>query len=216
MCFHGYLDIQKGFLCYDPLAHRIRISRNFIFLDNVYFYTQQSSSATSDCSLFFNPFVTDDVKDDIGIPTQETIGQPQSPSPPPAQNHTLDESAHETFAPPDGSIEPLMLRRSPRMSHSPQRYGSSPPHSQSLVATLDSVDIPSSYQHALNIPCWKKPWMHDNDSWELLSCPSDTTIIVSRWVFSVKLKVMGKRYKARLVAQGYKQGYGIERIRNSL
>lgn len=34
--FLGYGDGEKGFLCFDPIARRIRISRNVAFLDNVY------------------------------------------------------------------------------------------------------------------------------------------------------------------------------------
>ncbi|GKV06593.1 hypothetical protein SLEP1_g18466 [Rubroshorea leprosula] len=48
----------------------------------------------------------------------------------------------------------------------------------------------------------------------MVPCPSNVSIIGSRWVFSIKLKIDDsiERYKARLVAQGYKQEYRIDYI----
>ncbi|KAL5749354.1 hypothetical protein ACOSP7_023957 [Xanthoceras sorbifolium] len=42
--FLGYSVHQKGFLCYDPHLHRIRISRNVIFLENQNFFTTHIDS----------------------------------------------------------------------------------------------------------------------------------------------------------------------------
>ena len=46
----------------------------------------------------------------------------------------------------------------------------------------------------------------ENHTWELVPRPAGSPIIGSKWVYSVKLKSDGSldRYKARLVAQGYK------------
>ena len=30
-CFLGYDETQKGYRCYDPISHRLRVSRNFVF-----------------------------------------------------------------------------------------------------------------------------------------------------------------------------------------
>ena len=30
-CFLGYGETQKGYLCYDPVSHRLRVSRNVVF-----------------------------------------------------------------------------------------------------------------------------------------------------------------------------------------
>ncbi|GKV37327.1 hypothetical protein SLEP1_g45367 [Rubroshorea leprosula] len=73
---------------------------------------------------------------------------------------------------------------------------------------------------AVSIPCWKEAMdselsaLLENDTWDMVPCPSNVSIIGSRWVFSVKFKADGsiERYKARLVAQGYKQEYGIDYI----
>lgn len=35
--FFGYNTTYKGFLCYDPTSHRLRISRNVVFFDQQFF-----------------------------------------------------------------------------------------------------------------------------------------------------------------------------------
>lgn len=54
--------------------------------------------------------------------------------------------------------------------------------------------------------------LEENDTWDLVDRPTNATIIGSRLVYSVKMKDDGylDRYKAKLVAQGYKQEYGID------
>ena len=33
-CFIGYGEIQKGYACYDPISHRLHISRNVVFWEH--------------------------------------------------------------------------------------------------------------------------------------------------------------------------------------
>src|SRR2546430_15795644 len=49
-------------------------------------------------------------------------------------------------------------------------------------------------------------------TWELVPRPPSTSIVTCRWVFSVKHNPDGTvaRYKARLVARGFTQTYGID------
>lgn len=51
----------------------------------------------------------------------------------------------------------------------------------------------------------------DNDAWELVDLPSDSSIVKCRWVLNKKLDVNDKvRYRARLVAKGFTQRRGID------
>jgi len=49
-------------------------------------------------------------------------------------------------------------------------------------------------------------------TWTLIPHPRNTNIVTYRWIFTVKYKPVGTidRYKARLVARGFTQTYGID------
>lgn len=51
-----------------------------------------------------------------------------------------------------------------------------------------------------------------NQTWELTPKPSDVKPISCKWVYKVKRKADGsvERLKARLVAQGFSQEYGLD------
>jgi histone deacetylase 1/2 len=50
-----------------------------------------------------------------------------------------------------------------------------------------------------------------NQTWKVVRKPENVNVIGSRWVFSLKKKDDDTfKYKARLVAQGFHQVYGID------
>jgi hypothetical protein len=70
----------------------------------------------------------------------------------------------------------------------------------------------------MSIPHWRASMdlefqaLRHNGTWQLVpSCPG-VNVIDSKWIFKVKKHVDGsiERYKARLVAQGFKQRYGLD------
>jgi hypothetical protein len=99
---------------------------------------------------------------------------------------------------------------------------------QVLLAKLDvpaapSIPVPLSYQEALQSPqCseWKEAILseltsiEENQTWVLVDRPSNEQINVvsSKWVFTVKENIDGsiERFKARLVARGFSQKYGVD------
>ena len=54
--------------------------------------------------------------------------------------------------------------------------------------------------------------LQENHTWDLMTCPPGVTPIGCKWVYSVKFRSDGSldRYKARLVALGNRQEYGID------
>lgn len=79
----------------------------------------------------------------------------------------------------------------------------------SLLATLPSGAIPNSYSQAVRHECWQKALRHEldaphaNHTWDIVPCPA---------VKPTGYKSGGSldRYKARLVALGNRQEYGID------
>ena len=53
-----------------------------------------------------------------------------------------------------------------------------------------------------------------NGTWDVVNLPKGKKSVGRKWVFTVKYKADGsiERYKARLVARGFTQTYGIDYI----
>ncbi|RVX07465.1 Retrovirus-related Pol polyprotein from transposon RE1 [Vitis vinifera] len=89
---------------------------------------------------------------------------------------------------------------------------------KSFVNQLSTIAIPSSVQEALADPRWKAAMneemksLQKNETWELVECPPGKKPVGCRWIYTVKYKADGsiERFKARLIAKGYTQTYGID------
>ena len=184
MCFFGFATHQKGFVCYDPIGRRIRVSRNVIFFENQYFFQTHM-----DCPHPSSPALLPGFSDQTSVtrfnpafvyhrrekpPTAD--GPP--PNPPPTSGSTT------TFA----------LRRSSRNSRPPDRYGFT--HT-SLMTTLSSISIPSSYLQAVQHDCWNQAMKEEldaldlNHTWDIVECTSAVKPIGCKWSYSIKLKSDG-------------------------
>jgi hypothetical protein len=85
-----------------------------------------------------------------------------------------------------------------------------------------SVPIPTSYEAAINDKVYGQKWrtaiqeelkaLEINGTWREEVLPSGTNLVSTKWVFLVKIKSDGTldRFKARLVARGFSQIYGID------
>ncbi|BBG97094.1 transposable element gene [Prunus dulcis] len=220
--FLGYSVHQKGFLCYDPNLRRIRVSRNVIFLENQYFFPTHHDPVSPSFSVL--PMFTNssaapvlNISSPAPVPSQplfvyqrrssETSHQPPAPpQPPPAPSPTA--------APVPATAPPPQTEYSVRRP--PDRFGSSP--LSLFTATLSSISLPSSYTQAMQHECWRTAVetellaLEENQTWDIVPCPSSVKPLGSKFVFSVKLRSDGSidRYKARLVALGNKQEYGLD------
>ncbi|KAM2165513.1 hypothetical protein ACFX1R_039652 [Malus domestica] len=89
---------------------------------------------------------------------------------------------------------------------------------KSFVNQLSTVYIPNSVQEALANPRWKESMNEElrslkkNATWELLDLLAGKKPVGCKWVYTVKYKADGTvdQFKARLVANGYTQKYGID------
>jgi hypothetical protein len=86
---------------------------------------------------------------------------------------------------------------------------------------LSAISGPVSYKMALKAPDSEK-WLEainsellsisKNDVWNIMDKPKDANIVSTRWVFVKKLDENGQilKYKARLVAHGFEQVFGVD------
>ncbi|RVW29825.1 Retrovirus-related Pol polyprotein from transposon RE1 [Vitis vinifera] len=87
-----------------------------------------------------------------------------------------------------------------------------------LVASIDSISVPKTVTEALNHPGWKNAMLEeicaleDNHTWKLVDLPQGKKVVGCKWVFAIKVNPDGSvaRLKARLVARGYAQTYGVD------
>jgi len=210
--FLGYAINKKGYVCYDPQLRRIRVSRNVVFFENQFFFP--SYVAPSSSSFSFMPQFLDFSHTMERFKPGLVYTRRRLPS------GTLPDSAPILDFVPPPALDPvtsvLPLRWSTRSSKPPDWYGFFTPIS--LSTTLSSISIPSSYTQAMEHDCWKKAMqeelqaLQENHTWDIVSCPPTVKPIGSKWVFSIKLRSDGSldRYKARLVALGNRQEYGID------
>jgi hypothetical protein len=81
---------------------------------------------------------------------------------------------------------------------------------------------PRNYREAINHPLYGKKWelaireeyesLMKNGAWGLVEAPPGRNIVTCKWVFKAKRDAEGRivRFKARLVARGFTQAYGID------
>lgn len=115
-------------------------------------------------------------------------------------------------------IDDFMINDIPKESIS----SDSPRRSERLKAqqahtTKTNYYEPKTYKQAISCED-KDKWLlamteeltsiHDNNTWSIVDLPNGRTAIGCRWVFKLKDCDDIKRYKARLVAQGFTQKYG--------
>lgn len=119
---------------------------------------------------------------------------------------------------------PIALRKGKRKcttQHPIARYVSYrklAPHMKTFVANVEKDIIPKTFDEAICDPKWKEAIeeelraLHKNGTWKITSLPKGKSVVSSKWVFTIKYNSDGSinKYKARLVARGFTQTYGID------
>ncbi|RVX06418.1 Retrovirus-related Pol polyprotein from transposon RE1 [Vitis vinifera] len=211
--------LDVGFVCYDPTLHRTRISKNVIFFENQHFFPVSSSTVSSSSTVVLPSFeqqfsdlhpVNSRFQPGI-VYTRRSRPQSLSVAHPISDPTTLQMQ----------SVAAPSVRRSSRVSVPPNRYGfpssSSGNSISALTAALSKFDIPTCYSHAAKHDCWRQAMQEEiasleaNHTWDIEPCPPTIVPLGCKWVYSVKVRSDGSldRYKARLVALGNNQEYGV-------
>ena len=182
----GYGTETKGYRLYDLERAKVFYSRDVVFNESSCGIEVPSEEEKKNET----PYVEFD-----SLPEQKPDDQPV---------------ANETTEP--------VLSRPERERRPPDYYGE--------WETITSTDLnePKTVKEALASPD-KAKWMTAmdreleslgiNDVWDLVELPKDRKAVGSKWVFKLKRNADGsvERYKARLVAQGFTQKFGVESVR---
>jgi hypothetical protein len=232
--FTGYATQQRGYMLYDEKAKSFFSSRSVIFDEaNLPFQVKASPNPTVIVHPINTP-IYDDICRDSNIDSDSDPDAPTKRSenllsnPPFALDH--DHAPSEDFV--DDNTK---QRRSTRVRGQPirlsdeqedamarrQLQSQAPLEDKESVNLASAAEEPTSYRSALtsvHSAKWKSAMeseissLMENSTWTLTTLPKDAKVVGSKWIYKLKLDENGKpqRFKARLVAQGFSQRYGID------
>ncbi|RVW68108.1 Retrovirus-related Pol polyprotein from transposon RE1 [Vitis vinifera] len=173
--FLGYAIPHKGYVCYDPHARRIRVSRNVIFFENQYFFPSHVKLPSAFVFLlpnfFESPTIVERFKPGFVYERHSRYESNSTSSVPPFD---LDLT-------PDPALASTTLRRSTRLSRPLDWYGLF--SHVSLVATLSTISIPSCYKQAMEHECWQNAMqaelqaLEENHTWDIVPCPPTVNLL---------------------------------------
>ena len=89
---------------------------------------------------------------------------------------------------------------------------------QAFVYSFDSITLPKTVDDALSSSSWRQAMEEElqalaqNHTWDLVPLPQGKHVVGNQWVYAVKEHSDGslERYKARVVAKGFTQKYGLD------
>lgn len=184
----GYSEGNKAYRVYNQSTRKLMIRRDVIFNENV----QQEH------------VVTEKVEKEEEMPN-DCEKREESTS-----------STHEYKNPR------LPIPRSPYPKRTKSRIDDEKKEEQAVIAEVFMASAePQTYAEAMetdDAEKWKEAINDElnslkvNNTWILVDRPKNTNIVTNRWIFKRKLKANGEIdcYKARLVARGCSQKYGID------
>ncbi|PKU73457.1 Retrovirus-related Pol polyprotein from transposon TNT 1-94 [Dendrobium catenatum] len=218
--FLGYSSSQKGYRCYNLQTHKIHISRHVVFHEKHFPYQPQTTisphSITNSSPLLLIPIST------ISTTTN-------SPPVPPAPHHspitssphissTSSSSPFSTSSSNTDQIPSTPLPLPPHQMQTRSKTGNLKPKVIfDLSTTTTPLPTPSTFAEANKHSHWRAAMSNEflalqkQSTWSLTPPPANSPVLGCKWLFKVKLPSSGQAptYKARLVAQGFAQEYGI-------
>ena len=235
-CFLGYGKTQKGYWCYDPISHRLRISHNVVFWEHRLFvelsYFRVFLSSSSVLNLFSNEahirfvatpdplVVAPDSPIDFSIQPPDILDPfPSSPF----NEQVEDEQVKDELPNPE--------LRSPAPARPEDHAQDIPPHHSTRVRSihahlldyhcytaLATLHEPHTYRKASTNPLWQIAMKEELDAlsknytWDLVTLPPRKSVVCCKWIYKIKTRSDGsiEHYKTRLVAKSFTQEYGID------
>ena len=184
--FVGYLKESFRYYFYNPNEQKVFVSRHATFLEREFILEMASSSQIE----------------------LDEVREPQS---------RKEKEVEQELIPHDDAVELTTQdtqgdRRSSRIRRPPQRYDDVFIINNDEPTTYNEVLLDKDSEKWLQAMHSEMDSMYENEVWTLVDPPIGTKPIGCKWVFKKKTDMDGKvfTYKARLLAKGCSQKYGID------
>ncbi|KAE8720906.1 tir-nbs resistance protein [Hibiscus syriacus] len=215
--FVGYESQRKGWKCCDPISGRCYTSRNVIF-DEASSWWSSEKEVLPDSREFGDKLQQKmgehDVQlqtssDESGDPNGDDVEQRRTQNP---WQTGVYQQPNEEGGPSETeeSIPQSQLRRSTRIRRPNPKYAN--------ATIIEEATEPETFEEASQSSEWMTAMkeeidaLQQNKTWDLVPKIKDVKPISCKWVYKIKRHPDGsiERYKARLVARGFSQQYGLD------
>ncbi|GKC00551.1 retrovirus-related pol polyprotein from transposon TNT 1-94 [Tanacetum coccineum] len=234
--FLGYSPSHHGYRCLDISTERLYIARHVRFNEAQFPFdipktTSPPPSKTSPYYSSESPYVIPTTDHPSPSSPRSPISSPSSVSHLSPTSQTSPESSNGQPSPvsttsiptpppptPPPPPPPITRQRPANLHQNPKQrvpYNPSANHATVLPTTITE---PTSFTVANNSPEWRQAMKEEydalmkNGTWSLVPRASNTNVVDGKWVYSLKQdkNCAITRYKARFVAQGFRQQPSID------
>ncbi|KAL4378176.1 hypothetical protein GQ457_02G021320 [Hibiscus cannabinus] len=207
--FVGYDKQRKGWKCCDPTTGKCYVSRNVVF-------DEASSWCSSDKELLpdSDTLMRDLLSSQLQLKLDETKiiddggedGVTQNPWQIGVRQQSIEDGE------PSVIDVPAPRRRSTRIRKPNHKYVNA------VIVEKGGANEPETFDKASQKEKWIEAVKDEivaldhNQNWELVPKPRDVKPISCKWIYKINHPTDGsiERYKARLVARGFSQQYGLD------
>ncbi|RVW91817.1 Retrovirus-related Pol polyprotein from transposon TNT 1-94 [Vitis vinifera] len=206
----GYDSQPKRWRCCNPTTGKYYTSRNVVFDESSSWWSSEKE-ILPDSDVFKDELQSARIQLSLGEAENAAdgdIGDDETQSPWQTGVHGQPSEEGE----PSEIEAPIPLRRSARTKKPNPKYAN--------VAIVEDANTkePETFAEAFQNPDWSKAMKEEiaalkrNQTWELVPKPRDVEPISCKWVYKIKRRTDGsiEMHKARLVARGFSQQYGLD------
>ncbi|KAE8736044.1 hypothetical protein F3Y22_tig00000218pilonHSYRG00253 [Hibiscus syriacus] len=215
--FVGYDSQRKGWKCCDPISGRCYTSRNVVF-DEASSWWSSEKEVLPDSREFGDKLQQNMGEHDVQL--QTSSDESEDPNGDDVEQRVTQnpwqtgvyQQPNEEGGPSETeeSIPQSQLRRSTRIRRPNPKYAN--------AAIIEEATEPETFEEASKSSEWMTAMkeeidaLQQNQTWDIVPKIKDVKPISCKWVYKIKRCPDGsiKRYKARLVARGFSQQYGLD------
>lgn len=223
LIFVGYSEESKAYRLLNPETSKIKISRDVVFENKIIQIENKSEKIDkkdSENEILIDYYQEENIDDQISNISGSLHSLSDTSSTSESENlgseNEADINVQEIHENIEENQEPeVELRRSQRSNKGV------PPNYYMGQICMAAHEDPRTRKEALQ-STKKQAWMsameeeisslEKNNTWILVDRPNGKNIVSCKWVFKTKKDLSGKisKYKARLVARGFSQKYGVD------